>query len=80
MQMIIEVKIIPKSSKMELLQLSEKSFKIKLTEPPEKGKANQQCIEILAKHFNVRKQDVIIIHGATSRHKKVLINDISNKS
>ena len=79
MQMIIEVKVVPKSSKIELVQLSEKSFKIKLTEPPEKGKANQQCIEILAEHFNVRKQDVKIMQGASSRHKKILINNISNK-
>lgn len=78
--MIIEVKVIPKSSKIELVQLNEKSFKIKLTEPPEKGKANQQCIEILAKYFKVRKQDVTIIQGSTSRNKKVMINDISYKS
>jgi len=72
---IIEVKVIPKSSKVEVVQLNEKSFKIKLTEAPEKGKANKQCIEVLASYFNLKKEDIKIIHGTTSRYKKVSITN-----
>lgn len=40
---------------------------------PEKGKANQEIIQKLAKYFNVPQTSVFIVSGATSRKKIVLI-------
>lgn len=73
--MIINVKIIPKSSKVEIVKVDECNYKIKLTEAPEKGKANEQCVSILAKYFKVRKQDIRIIQGLHSRIKRIEISD-----
>lgn len=69
--MRINVRVIPKSS-MNLVQSElDGSMKVKLTAVPEKGKANKQLIEILAKHFNLSKSKVRVLKGATSKDKLV---------
>lgn len=44
-----------------------------LTEPPEKGKANKQLCELLAKKFGVPSSQIRIVSGAASRKKIVEI-------
>ena len=39
------------------------------------GKANQELLQILAKHFGVVKRDVAIVRGQTSRTKLIEIAD-----
>ncbi len=41
--------------------------------PAEDGKANQSVIEVLAKHFKVKKRDVKILSGEKNRDKIVEI-------
>ncbi len=72
----INVKVIPKSSRAEVVGLEGQSLKVKLTAAPEGGKANKQLIEVLAKHFNVSKRAVTILKGETSRHKTVQIDGL----
>ncbi len=72
---IIEVKVITKSAKIEIIKLSHDKYKIKLTEAPEKDKANKQLIEVLAKYLNVKKSDIKIISGLHSSLKKVLVGE-----
>ena len=40
---------------------------------PEKGKANDAVIELLAKYFNVPKSRIVISKGLTSRDKVVIV-------
>jgi uncharacterized protein (TIGR00251 family) len=46
-------------------------MRIRVTAPPEDGKANQEVIKLLAEHFKVPKKNVIIVRGQTSRQKLV---------
>jgi len=46
---------------------------VRVTATPEKGKANEKVIKLLAKHFKVAKSQVKIIRGLTSRNKTVEI-------
>ncbi len=66
--MIISVKVKPNSSKLEFL---EKEKIVYLKSAPEKGKANQELIKLLKKHFKASK--VRVIKGGTSRNKIVEI-------
>lgn len=69
--MRFKVKVIPKA-KITLVEADEKgNLKVKLSSVPEKGKANTELIEVLAKHYNVKKSKVKILKGATSREKLV---------
>jgi len=48
-------------------------LKVRVSAPPEDGKANQALIELLAKKFNCAKSAVRIVSGETSRLKRVEI-------
>ena len=74
---IMVVKVIPGSSKTTIAGQLNGMLKIKLSAPPEKGKANQSLIEFLAKCLGVKKKTVSIITGVTSPVKKVKIKEIS---
>lgn len=67
--MQIRVKVIPKSSFNLVTAELDGSLRVKLTSPPEKGKANSQLVELLAKHYNIKKSAVKILKGLASSHK-----------
>ncbi len=71
--MTIAVKVIPRSSKNELKQLADGSYKAKLTAAPVDGKANDALIELLAEHFDVPKSKIKIVRGLTSKNKVIKI-------
>jgi len=49
------------------------ALKISLTTPPVDGRANQACIEFLAKLLKVPRSSVTIASGQTSRNKVVRV-------
>jgi len=60
---IIEVKVVPGSSKAGIVGVFENVLKIKLTAPPVEGAANEQLIRLLSEEFGIKKSDVIIVKG-----------------
>ncbi len=71
--MLIKVKVIPKSSQNIVVQEGN-IFKVKITDAPEKGKANKKVIKLLANEFGVAKSQVEIVRGLTKREKVVKIS------
>jgi uncharacterized protein (TIGR00251 family) len=70
----IRVKVVPKSSKTELVGvMQDGTYKIKVAATPEKGKANRALCEFLAKHFDVGVSQVQIISGETAHLKRIRI-------
>ena len=70
----LQIKAIPKSSKCEIKEImANGTIKIKVTNPPENGKANIQIIEILSKEFNTAKQNIQIISGHSTGQKLIKI-------
>jgi len=67
----IYVKVSPKSSRNEVVRVSDGEYKVKLTAAPVDGKANEALIEILAKHFKVAKSCVTIVGGKSAKTKIV---------
>lgn len=72
--MIIKVKVKPGTSKNEVKKLDDNLYEIRTTAQPEKGKANEKVIILLAEFFKVPKSSVEIIRGQTSKEKDVRIN------
>ena len=70
------VKIIPKSSKTEIIERGDNFLKIKLCAIPEKGKANEALIKFLSESFKTPQSNIKIIRGSKSREKTVLIEKI----
>ena len=48
-------------------------LRIRVTAPPDRGKANKAVIALLAKTLSVPKSSVTLIAGETARHKRVRI-------
>jgi len=68
---IIRVKVVPRSSKNGIAGALNDVIKVNLTAPPVDGAANEALQETLARLCGLRKSDVVIICGQTSRHKRV---------
>jgi uncharacterized protein len=67
--MRIYVRVTPRAGKNEVLKVSEGEYKVKVTAPPEKGKANEKVIDLLADHFRVPKGLINIVGGKSTRVK-----------
>ena len=74
--MKISVKVIPKSSKNEIIGWEGDILKVKLTVSPEKGKANEALIALLSKEYGVPKSQIEILKGETSRNKIIEIRGL----
>lgn len=72
--MILNIKVLPRSSKNELLKLEDGTYKLKLTAAPVDGEANEALIKFLSKEFGVSKSQIRILKGETSKNKVVEIN------
>jgi hypothetical protein len=71
--MNLNIKVIPNSSKTEVVEEQDNFLKIKLKASPQKGKANAELVKFLAKKYNVSKSQVEIIKGFNSKNKLVTI-------
>lgn len=69
--MRIYIKASPKSSKNEVIKISDNEYKVKITAAPVRGKANEMLIEVLAKYFKTSKSLVNIVGGKTAKTKIV---------
>jgi len=74
---IIEVKVDPRSSRNEIVGAVDKIIRIKLTAPPVGGAANALLIELLAEKFGIRKSDISIMKGESSRHKLIKLRGVN---
>lgn len=70
------VKVITNADRNEIIEMTDDFLKVKIAASPEKGRANDQLIELLAKEFGVAKSRVEILHGLKSRNKVVRIEDL----
>ena len=73
---VIQVKVEPRASRTEITGLHGDALKIRLTSPPVEGKANRQLIEVLAREFGLKKGQIEVIGGSTSKMKTVLLRDL----
>ena len=74
--MNITVKVIPRSSKTELVgYLADGTWKMKVAAVPERGKANKELCAFLAEHFGVPQSRVSIVSGQTAHVKRIRIAD-----
>jgi uncharacterized protein len=77
----IAVRVIPRASKNEIVEIGENgTIKIRLTAPPVEGQANKALIEFLADLLGVSKSKIEIIGGETGRDKLVSILGIDADS
>lgn len=69
--LVVKVKIVPNSSKNDII-LEDEFIKVKITAQPIENKANKALIEYLSKTFKVPKTSIEILKGETSKEKTLL--------
>lgn len=73
--MKVQVRVFAGSRRVEVNGQGE-FLKVYLTAPPLDGRANDALIEVLARHFSVRRSAISIIKGLKSRDKIISIETI----
>ncbi|HBP01492.1 MAG: hypothetical protein UY41_C0010G0008 [Candidatus Moranbacteria bacterium GW2011_GWE1_49_15] len=69
--MRIYVRVSPRSSRNEVVKISDGEYKVKITAPPVDGEANKMLTKVLADHFGVSKSSINIVGGKSAKTKMV---------
>jgi len=73
----VSVRVQPGARKNELLGFQEDVLRVKIAAPPVDGKANRELIVFLSEALGIRKSDITIEKGATTKRKVVGITGIT---
>jgi hypothetical protein len=71
------VRVVPRASKNEIAGRMGDTIKVRLTAPPVEGKANKALIAFLSEQLRVRKSQIEIVAGETSRNKLISVVGLS---
>ena len=52
---VLDIRVLPRSSRCELAGIQDGALKMKITAPPVEGRANEECIRFLSDLLKVRK-------------------------
>ena len=74
-KILLSIRVIPRSKKNEIIDLGGNRLKVKVTSPPEGGRANKELVESLARYYKKTRSSIIIAKGIKSRDKIVEISD-----
>jgi len=72
---VLQIKAKPNSRASALIEQDDGTWLAQLKSPPVDGKANEELIALVARHFGCAKAAVSIKTGAGSRLKRVTIPD-----
>ncbi len=73
---LLPVRVQPGARKAGVLGERAGALKLAVTAPPEDGRANQAVTELLRDVLGVKRSQVELISGATSRDKRFLIRGV----
>jgi uncharacterized protein len=73
----LTLKVAPKSSRNAVTGWMGDTLKLSVTTAPEKGKANQMVIEVLAQALDVSRSSISIVRGETASTKLVEIAQLT---
>ena len=69
----IRIRAQPGAKRTEVVGLYGDCLKVRLASPPVDGKANECLIEFLSERLGVKRGQVAITRGLSSRHKNVFV-------
>jgi len=70
---VFRIRVVPRASRCEVAGIQDDALKLRITAPPVEGKANEECIRLLAELLGVKKTQVTIVAGHASRIKTVSV-------
>lgn len=76
----LNVKVVPGSSRSQIVGWLGDALKIKVTAPPEKGRANEAVVALLAHKFGISTDHIQIESGHSSPSKVVAIQGMDDEA
>jgi uncharacterized protein (TIGR00251 family) len=73
---ILKLYVQPKARKAQIVAMHGDRLKIAVTEPPDKGKANEAVTQLIASVVRTAASNVRLIRGQTSRQKDLVISGL----
>jgi uncharacterized protein len=73
---VFRIRVVPRASRCEPAGIRDDAWRLRITAPPVEGKANGECIRMLAELLGVKRAQVTIIAGHASRTKTVAIEGV----
>ena len=73
----LRIHVTPRSGRDEIVGWRKTELAVRVTVPPEGGKANAVVCRVVAKALGVPKSAVTVKRGDTSRHKTLSIDGVS---
>jgi uncharacterized protein (TIGR00251 family) len=70
---LLQIKVKPNARSSVLIEQEDGTWLAQLKAPPVDGKANEELIRLVAEHFGIRKAQVVIKSGQSSRLKRIVI-------
>jgi uncharacterized protein (TIGR00251 family) len=74
---ILPVRAQPGARKAGIVGEHAGALKVAVTAPPEQGRANQAVVEVLRAALDLKRGQIDLVSGATSRDKRFLIRGVS---
>ena len=75
--MNINIRVQPRASRNSIEIGADGTVRIRVTAPPDRGKANEAVVKLLSKNLGIPKSSVRIVRGHTSRSKSVQIEGMN---
>ena len=76
----LTVKVVPGSSRNQIVGWLGDALKVKVTAPPEKGKANEAVIELLAERLGIGTDAIQIESGHASPSKVIAVSGMDDEA
>jgi uncharacterized protein (TIGR00251 family) len=73
----LAIHVTPKSGRDEVVGWRGSELAVRVSAPPEAGKANAAVCKLIAGALRVPKTDVAVVRGDTARHKVLEIDGLS---
>jgi hypothetical protein len=74
----LEIRVQPRSSRNEVVVSEERRVRVRVTAPPEGGKANKAVIALLSDALGVAKSDIALVKGHKGRNKTLVIDGLTH--
>ncbi len=69
------VKVVPRASRSEIVGIQDDAVKMRIASPPVDGKANEECVRVIADFLGLKKRQVSIVSGHASRTKTISLTE-----
>ena len=74
---VLRVRAQPRARRARLVGEHGGALKVAITEPPEKGKANEAVAQLLASQLALPRSQLTLIAGETSKEKRFLVAGVA---